>query len=74
MITIPAALREKYGINEGSRIAFVEIDEKIEFIPIRSVEEMESACIAGIEESSKIYDENKDLELKLEKENEEDLH
>ncbi len=61
MITIPAALREKYGINEGSRIAFLEIDGKIEFVPFRSLEEMESACIANLEESSKVYDENKDL-------------
>ena len=74
MITIPAALREKYGIYEGSRVAFVEIDGKIEFIPIRSIEEMESACTASLEESSKIYDENKDLELKLENEDEGNLH
>ncbi len=74
MITIPAALREKYGIIEGSRIAFVEIDGKIEFIPVRNVEEMESACTATLEESSKVYDENKDLELKLENEDEENLH
>ena len=35
---------------------------------------MESACIATIEESSNIYDENKNFELKLENEAEEDLH
>ena len=74
MVTIPAVLREKYGIHEGSRVAFVEVDGKIEFIPIRTIEEMESACTATLEESSKIYDEYKNLELKLENEDEENLH
>ena len=74
MITIPAALREKDGIKEGSRITFVEIDGKIEFIPIKNVDGMESACTASLEEISKVYDENKDLELKLENEDEENLH
>jgi AbrB family looped-hinge helix DNA binding protein len=66
MVTIPLEIRKKFGLTKGSKVVIMEIDGKIEFIPLRSVEEMETACTIKIERMAQIYDETHENELRLE--------
>ncbi|NMC08038.1 MAG: AbrB/MazE/SpoVT family DNA-binding domain-containing protein [Candidatus Lokiarchaeota archaeon] len=66
MVTIPKDIREKFNIREGTRVAFIEVDGAIEVIPIRSIEEMETACTIPLARMSAIMDEAREQELKLE--------
>jgi len=40
MITIPSSLRRKYGIKDGDKVQFVEVDGAIMMIPVKSLAEM----------------------------------
>jgi AbrB family looped-hinge helix DNA binding protein len=40
MITIPSSLRRKYGIKNGDKVQFVEVDGAIMMIPVKSLTEM----------------------------------
>ncbi len=40
MVTVPAELREKYGIKEGSKVSFVDQNGVILFIPLKSFSEL----------------------------------
>lgn len=40
MVTIPAKIRAKYGITEGSKIEFVEAEDGIHMIPLKSLHEL----------------------------------
>jgi AbrB family looped-hinge helix DNA binding protein len=40
MVTIPSSLRRKYGIEEGDKVQFVEVDGAIMMIPVKSLTEM----------------------------------
>lgn len=40
MVTIPSSIRRKYGIREGDRVQFVEVDGAIMMIPTKSLSEM----------------------------------
>ena len=40
MITIPSSLRRKYGIKDGDKVQFVEVDGAIMMIPVKSLGEM----------------------------------
>jgi AbrB family looped-hinge helix DNA binding protein len=40
MVTIPAKIRRKYGIKDGSKIEFVELDGSILMIPLKSLKEL----------------------------------
>lgn len=40
MVTIPSSLRRKYGIEEGDKVQFVEVDGAIMMIPVKSLAEM----------------------------------
>ena len=40
MVTIPSSIRRKYGIKEGDKVQFVEIDGAVMMIPVRSLTEM----------------------------------
>jgi AbrB family looped-hinge helix DNA binding protein len=68
MITIPKAVREKFGLKEGSKISFVVVDGVLEVVPYRSIEEMEAACKNTKEEMERIQDEDRESELRLENE------
>ena len=74
MVTIPLNIRKKFGLTKGSKVIIMEIDDKIEFIPLRSVEEMEATCTITRERMAQIYDESHDRELQLENDNEINLH
>ncbi len=43
MVTIPAKIRAKYGIREGSKVEFVEAEDGIYFVPLKSLRELRGA-------------------------------
>lgn len=43
MVSIPVRIREKYGIREGSKLEFVESDEGVLLVPIKSLSELRGA-------------------------------
>jgi AbrB family looped-hinge helix DNA binding protein len=40
MVTIPSSIRRKYGIKNGDKVQFVEVDGAVMMIPVRSLSEM----------------------------------
>jgi AbrB family looped-hinge helix DNA binding protein len=40
MVSIPVRIREKYGIHEGSKLEFIESDEGLLLIPVKSLAEL----------------------------------
>src|SRR5207245_10310729 len=46
MVSIPARIRERYGIREGSKLEFIESDEGVLLIPVRSLGELRGASRA----------------------------
>lgn len=40
MVTIPSSIRRKYGIKEGDKVQFVEVDGAVMMIPVKSLSEM----------------------------------
>ena len=40
MVTIPARIRRKYALHQGSKVEFVEIEEGIFLVPLKSLKEM----------------------------------
>ena len=40
MVTIPSSIRCKYGIRNGDKVQFVEIDGAVMMIPVRSLSQM----------------------------------
>ena len=40
MVTIPSSIRRKYGIKEGDKVQFVEVDGAVMMIPVKSLTEM----------------------------------
>ncbi len=43
MVTIPAKIRAKYGIREGSKVEFIEAEDGIHLIPLKSLRELRGA-------------------------------
>lgn len=57
MVTIPSSIRRKYGIKQGDKVQFVEVEGAVMMIPVRSLTEMHGmdrahakALIEGIRE------------------------
>lgn len=40
MVTIPSRIRKKYGLREGSKVRFVEIEDGLMVVPLKSLREM----------------------------------
>ena len=40
MVTIPSSIRRKYGIKNGDRVQFVEVDGAVMMIPVKTLSEM----------------------------------
>ena len=40
MVTIPSSIRRKYGIKEGDKVQFVELEGTVMMIPVKSLAEM----------------------------------
>jgi len=43
MVTIPDKIRQKYGIKEGMRVEFVEMEDAVLMIPLKSLSELKGA-------------------------------
>ena len=65
MVTIPAKLRKKYDLHEGSEVAFVELEGAIVMVPILDFESLRS-FLPSRKQMEKIYDESRELEIQLE--------
>ncbi len=50
MVTIPARIREKYGIEEGSKVEFVESEQGLFLVPLKSLRELRGS-LKGFEGS-----------------------
>jgi len=40
MVTIPVKIRRKYGIREGMKVEFVELEDAFLIVPLRSLKEL----------------------------------
>ena len=40
MVTIPSSIRRRYGIKDGDKVQFVEVDGAVMMIPVKSLTEM----------------------------------
>lgn len=54
MVTIPSAIRRKYGIKEGDKVQFVEVDGAVMMVPVKSLSEMHGM----LKEHSKVLKES----------------
>ena len=63
--TIPALLREKFGIGEGSRLEVVETADGILFKPVKSTVDLagSGAGFASPEEMKRVLDRIRDLDV-----------
>jgi AbrB family looped-hinge helix DNA binding protein len=44
MVTIPSRIRRKYGLHQGSKVEFVEVEEGIFLVPLKTLEELRGAA------------------------------
>ena len=44
MVTIPARIRRKYSLTQGSKVEFVEIEEGLFLVPVKSLRELRGAA------------------------------
>ena len=66
MVLIPASLRKKYQFHEGSKFIILDIEGKLELIPIYDdFTEIQQICPTR-EEFQKSYEESREVELELE--------
>jgi len=40
MVNVPASIRRKYGLKEGSKIVFVDVEGEIRLIPVPPISEL----------------------------------
>lgn len=57
MVTIPSKIRKKYGLKQGSKIGFIEIEGGLLLVPLKSLQELRGggkgnprALLAGVRE------------------------
>jgi len=66
MVLIPATLRKKYKFHEGSKFIILDIEGKLELIPIyNDFQEIQKICPTK-EEFQQSYEESREIELELE--------
>ncbi len=67
MISIPAAIRKKYNINDGDYILVKEDENKgIRLIPIESIESLRNKALT-VEESREIFRQSRKEDMELER-------
>ncbi len=66
MITIPAPLRKKYDLHEGSELVILDIDGKLEIVPIYDDFAKIQQKLSSREVIEKSYEESIITELELE--------
>lgn len=47
MVTIPSRIRRKYDLRQGSKVAFVEIEEGIFLVPLKTLRGLRGAAGKG---------------------------
>ena len=47
MVTIPSRIRRKYSLRQGSKVEFVEIEEGIFLVPLKTLRELRGAGRKG---------------------------
>ena len=65
MVTIPAKVRKKYGIKEGSEIAILEIEGEIKLVPLLDYNQLQE-ILPSRTEMEKTYEETRIEEIALE--------
>jgi len=68
LVTIPKAIRDRFGFKEGSRITFMVIDGALEIIPCLTIEELKAVRKVSKEKLGRVFDEDHETELRLENE------
>ena len=66
MITLPAPLRKKYNLHEGSQIVILDIEGKLEIVPIFDDFDQIHKMLSSRKIMEKSYEESIEIELKLE--------
>jgi AbrB family looped-hinge helix DNA binding protein len=59
MVTIPSKIRKKYGLREGGKVEFVEVEEGLLLVPLKSLRELRGE---GKEKSDILISAVKELE------------
>ena len=61
MVTIPSKIRKKYSLWQGSKVEFVEVEQGLLMVPLRTLRELRGAgkeksdlLISGVERSLEI--------------------
>jgi AbrB family looped-hinge helix DNA binding protein len=44
MVTIPSRIRRKYSLHQGSKVEFVEIEEGLFLVPLKTLRELRGAA------------------------------
>jgi AbrB family looped-hinge helix DNA binding protein len=60
MVTIPSRIRRKYSLKQGSKVEFVEIEEGLFLVPLKTLRELRGA---GKERADAIVEAVKELEM-----------
>lgn len=59
MVTIPSKIRRKYSLRQGSKVEFVEVDEGLFLVPLKTLRELRGA---GKEKTSVLIEAVEELE------------
>lgn len=68
MITLPAAIRRKYNIHEGSKLVLLDIEGSLEIVPIYDDFTELQKKLSSRKVVEKSYEESFKIEMKLENE------
>ncbi|MBI2183981.1 MAG: AbrB/MazE/SpoVT family DNA-binding domain-containing protein [Thaumarchaeota archaeon] len=44
MVTVPSKIRKKYGLRQGSKVEFVEVEEGLFLVPLKTLRELRGAA------------------------------
>lgn len=59
MVTIPSKIRRKYSLRQGSKVEFVEVEEGLFLVPVKTLRELRGAAK---EKSSMLIEAVRELE------------
>lgn len=65
MITIPASLRKKYGLQDGDQVIVVEDEGMLKIIPLESIKSLQNRSVTT-KEMLEILKRSREEELELE--------
>lgn len=59
MVTIPSKIRKKYGLRQGGKVEFVEVEDGLLLVPLKSLRDLRGA---GKEKSDSLISAVRELE------------